>query len=147
MARQRDELHAPGDEQRVGTDQECIGPLFHKRRKGRIDVAICAGGDDFDLPPDRRSRRLQFRDKGLGNKRIVGIDERGKARGSRQQLTQQREPLGPKLGANVTDSGGVSARPVEAGNEANFHRVGANDEHSRESLASRAPGPQASRQC
>ena len=26
--RQRDELHATADEQRVGTDQECIGPLF-----------------------------------------------------------------------------------------------------------------------
>ena len=65
--RQRDELHATGDEQHIGTDQECIGPLFHERRKGRIDVAIRTGGDDFDLPPDGRSRRLHFCDKGLGN--------------------------------------------------------------------------------
>ena len=49
--RQRDQLHAAGDEQCFGTDEECIGPLFHKRRKGHIDVAIRAGVDDFDLPP------------------------------------------------------------------------------------------------
>ena len=78
--RKRDKLHAARDKQRLGTDQKCIGPLFNKRRKGRIDVGICTGGDDFDLPPDRRSRRLQFRDKRLGDARIAGIDEHGKAR-------------------------------------------------------------------
>ena len=38
-------------------------------------------------------RRLQFRNKGFGDTRVVGIDEYGKARGVRQQLVQQRQPL------------------------------------------------------
>ena len=42
--RQHGELDATADEQRVGTNQECVGPILHKARKGRIDLAIGAGG-------------------------------------------------------------------------------------------------------
>ena len=56
--RQRGELYDPVGEERVGIDEECVGPLLHEARKGRIDLVIGAGGEDFDLPPDGRSRRL-----------------------------------------------------------------------------------------
>ena len=84
--RQRNELNTTADEQCVGTDQKCIGPLFHECPKGRIDVALRAGGDDFDLPSDGRTRRLHFCDEGLSDKRVVGVDECSKACGFRQQL-------------------------------------------------------------
>src|SRR3954469_24698128 len=76
----RSVFSATADEQCVGTDEECVGPLLHECRKGCIDAAIRAGGEDFDLPSDGRSRRLHFCDEGLSDKRIVGVDERGKAR-------------------------------------------------------------------
>ena len=106
---QRDELHAKGDEQRFGTDHQCIDPLFDKRREGRVDFSICAGGDNFDLPPDRGGRRVQFRDKGIGSKGIVGIDKHAKSRGARHQLVQEPESFWPKLDANVADPGRVAA--------------------------------------
>ena len=56
--RQRDQLHAAVDEQCLGTDQEAVNPLLHQRRKGRIDFAICAGSNDFEVLPDHRSRRM-----------------------------------------------------------------------------------------
>jgi hypothetical protein len=45
---------------RLGTDQECIGTFLHKARKSRIDVAIGAGGEDFNLPPNDCSRCTRF---------------------------------------------------------------------------------------
>src|SRR5262249_39337110 len=93
--RQRDKLHATGDEERFRADKKCIGPFFDKRCKGSVDVCICARGDDFGLPPDGRSRRLQFCDKGIGNNGIVRVDEHAKACCSRQQLVEQPEPLVP----------------------------------------------------
>lgn len=66
--------------------------------------------------------------KGRRDKRIVGIDERSKACGSRQQLVQEPEPFRTKLDANVDDPGGVAARMVEASDQASFHGIGADDE-------------------
>jgi hypothetical protein len=39
VRRQSEKLLAPGNEQRIGTDQKTARPLFHKSRKGGIDVA------------------------------------------------------------------------------------------------------------
>ena len=121
--RQHDELHATGDEQRVRTDQECIGPLFDERCKGIVDVTTCAGADDFDLLPDSRSRRLQFRDIGLRDKGILGIDEHTKARCSGQKLVEEPEPFCRDLHAEVVDPGGIPARPIEASNETDLDRI------------------------
>jgi hypothetical protein len=51
--------------QRVRADQECIGPLFNKRRKGRVDVNIFAGGNDFDLPPNVSRVLKDWSDHGM----------------------------------------------------------------------------------
>jgi hypothetical protein len=67
--RQRGELDETVVEQRIGTDQKCIGLLPHKARKGRIDLAIGAGVKDFALPPKGRSRRLHVVDRALSKKR------------------------------------------------------------------------------
>jgi len=86
VRRQRRELYATAVEQRIVTDQECVGPLMPETRKGRIDLATGARGEDFDLPPNGHSRCPHVCDRGLRNNGIVRIDEHGKACGSRQQL-------------------------------------------------------------
>ena len=48
------------------------------------DVAIGAGGKDFDLPSDGRCRRLNFLDKGLNNNWRFGIDDYRKTLTARQ---------------------------------------------------------------
>ncbi len=50
----RSELHETAVEQRVGTEQEGLGPLLREARKGRIDVAIGAGVKDFRRRPSKR---------------------------------------------------------------------------------------------
>ena len=40
MRRQRGELDTTTGEVRVGKDQECVGPLLRKARKGRLDFAL-----------------------------------------------------------------------------------------------------------
>src|SRR5262245_51191170 len=60
---------------------------------------------------------------------MVWIDEHSKARSVWQQLVQERKPLRPELHANVVDSGRIAARSIETGNEADLHRVRADDEN------------------
>ena len=72
----------------------------------------------------------QVCDRGL-SKRTVGIDEHGKARGSRQQLVQEPEPLCRELHIHGADTGDVAARPVEAGDETSLDRVAAGAEDDR----------------
>ena len=98
------------------------------RRVTNSASGLCPCGDDFDLSPDGRSRCLHFRDKGLGNRGVVGIDEHAKARCGRQQLVEQPKPLCPDVHAEVIDPGGVAARLIEAGNQTDLHGVGASDE-------------------
>jgi hypothetical protein len=108
----------------TGTYQQRINRLLGKPRKGRINVAAGGGLEDFDLLPDGQGRSLNVRDKGLcGGK--VGIDQHANAHGSRLQLMQQPEVLCPKRRVNKGDTGDVAARPVEAGNEAEVDRIGA----------------------
>jgi len=81
-------LDTTGNEQRVGTDHECVGPLLYDGRKGRIDVAIGGGSEDLDLPRDSGSNRLRVFGHDLGI-RSFRIDEDGKASSCRQQFVQE----------------------------------------------------------
>ena len=50
MARgQRDELIAPAEEERIGGDKECAGPLLDDGCEGRVEVAFAAGFQDMQL--------------------------------------------------------------------------------------------------
>ena len=60
------------------------------------------------------------RDEGLGSKGIGGIDEHAEPRRCRQQLVREPEPLCPDLHAERHDPGGVAARPIEAGDQADL---------------------------
>jgi hypothetical protein len=100
VCRERDELYPALDEPQVGSDHECVGSLFSKAGKGRIDLAIGAGGESFDLPPNGRGCRLQFFHIALSSARIARIDERGETCGVRYQLVQEAKLLACKLPAH-----------------------------------------------
>src|SRR3954469_15651009 len=76
--RQRDQLHATGDKQRLGTDQKGISLLFQQCRKGHIDFAIRAGVDDFDLPPMAEAAACNSVTKGLVINGLSGLTSTAK---------------------------------------------------------------------
>src|SRR5262245_55086448 len=74
-----------------------------------------------------RSRRLQ------ACERIRrGLDEHGKARGSRDELLQESELLWRKLRVHCGETGDVAARPIEARDETGLDRVYAGREDDRD---------------
>src|SRR2546425_40764 len=91
-------------------------PPLHKARKGRVDVDSGAGGEELDLHTNGRRRGLHIFLKGFSSW-IFRIDEYGKARGCRQQLVQEPEPLGYQLVAHGVDAGDVAARSAQAGDK------------------------------
>ena len=92
---------------------------MHEVCEGRINLATGAGVKDFDWKPKRRSARLQAFNNGIG-KRSVGVDQRDKAVRAECCLTQHPEPLCHKLLQGEVHAGGVTARPVEAGDPGFF---------------------------
>ena len=107
---------------------------MHHARERYIDLANVAGGENFDLPSNGRSRHLHLRGqgcKGLPIRKIAGIDEQGKARGCWHEFAQEPEPLCSKLVVHETDTGDVASRPVEACNGTLFDRVSADEEDDR----------------
>src|SRR5215831_14189305 len=122
MARgQRDELYATVDEEVVGMDHKCVGPLLHKARKGRVDLGSRAGGEELDLRTNGRRRSLHIFLQRFSS-RILQIGEHPKVRGCRQQLVQEPEPLGYQLVAHGVDTGDVAARSAEALDKAKLNR-------------------------
>ena len=93
MRRQLDQLHTPGVEEGVAADEEGVGPLAHKSREGRIDLAAGAGIDDLDLQPHGAGSRFHVSQRGLGIRGIGRIDEHGHTSGCGHQLAQEFQPL------------------------------------------------------
>ena len=58
MGRQRGDLNATLLPPRALAEHKCVNPLLRKTLKGRIDLAIRIGIENFDLPPKGRSCRL-----------------------------------------------------------------------------------------
>ena len=86
--RQRSDLHATTHEYRIGIDHQRLYALLHKARKGRVDLARAAGGNDLDFLAEGGSRRLRLLDDRLGIW-IVRVDEHANARGFRQKASAQ----------------------------------------------------------
>src|SRR5262249_38827687 len=49
VRRERRKLDAPAAEERVGGNEESVGPVAHERGEGRLDLAAGAGVDDLNL--------------------------------------------------------------------------------------------------
>jgi hypothetical protein len=101
----RDELDATGAEQDLRSNQQRIGPLLRKSRKGSIDVEIGGGAEDFDLPPDRCRCRLHLCDRGLPGP-CAGSDKQRKALRSWQERVQEPKPLA----LHLAESGSLSTQ-------------------------------------
>jgi DNA phosphorothioation-associated putative methyltransferase len=86
--------------------------------------------DDFEGQPLPRMVRLHVRDHGL-TLRIARIDQDRKARVSVQELMQKPELLCPKPHIHGGDTGDVTARSIEADDEAGLDRIGANRVYNR----------------
>src|SRR6516162_9257734 len=128
--RQRNELTAPRQEERVGIDEERGGAPFAKRRKDRVDLRLAPCLHKADRLSKRACRVLELRHIDIGI-RIVRIYQycdrcvRGK------QLLHQLEALGPKQRGVQPKSGDVAAGLIEAGDEAELDRITAAGEHDR----------------
>ena len=75
--------HNTVKEQRIGSDNERVHPIWRDLAEGRFNLG--SGGDlnDVDLPPDRNRRRSYVLDRGFGGNPVSRIDEQGEARGER----------------------------------------------------------------
>src|SRR5262249_18350112 len=74
-AEQSDELAPP---KRVRPDQKCVDPSLHQVRKGYIDLAIAARGENVNLPPNGGTRLPCLCDLKFSIP-TIRIDEHGKA--------------------------------------------------------------------
>jgi len=103
---------------------------LHKVRERRIDVAFAAGVETDDLQSEDAGRRLHFLQL-VRHARIARIDEITHRPRLGNQVAQQFEPFRSQCGDGKVHAGHIAARPVEAGNEAEFDRVGAGRENDR----------------
>ena len=88
MARcQRNELFAPGEEDRVGTDDKRAGVQLDDGSESGVDLAFSASPQDMELHPLRARRFLHFAHDALGL-RIVRVHEQGDRPGLRNQLAK-----------------------------------------------------------
>jgi hypothetical protein len=110
--------------------QQRIGPLLRKARKGSVDVEIGCGAEDVDLPPDRCCCRLHLCDRGLPGPN-AGSDKQRKALRSWQELVQEPKPLAHNAHCQISDTGRIAPRLVEASDQARFDRVHACAEDDR----------------
>jgi hypothetical protein len=111
------ELHPMMHKRNIGINEEAIDPLLRHARKGRVDLATTAGNKDVEWPPDRGGRRLQFRPH-----RPRQCQEAKAFRSLSEHLVQKPEPLPTQLSVHRANTGGVSARPIEAGNKTDSDR-------------------------
>ena len=56
MRRERRKLDAPAGEERVGGDEESVGPVAHEGAEGRLDLAAGAGVEDRNLQSEGACR-------------------------------------------------------------------------------------------
>jgi hypothetical protein len=82
------------------------------------------------LLPKRLRRFLYIGSLGDGL-RHVRADKHSHRRRPGDELAQQFQPLGPEVTGDESHAGEVSARPVEAGDEAVADRIAAGCEHDR----------------
>ena len=120
--RQRDNWITPGEEERICGDEQRIGSLCEKGREGRVDVVLAADVEDMEPQPEYIRRGLQVSDLGFGN-RSVRVHEHPDHHGLGNQLMQQLQLLRRELSSVEGRTRDIAARPVEAGDEAELHRI------------------------
>ena len=128
MRLQGDKLDTTRDVQTIGADHDCVDAILDQRRISRIDLAIITCMENVNLRADRRSSRANLGDVALGDERVGGIDEQGKALRSREKFVQKTEMLSTQKSVRSADPSGVAPRPVNAGHQPRLHRIASNAE-------------------
>jgi len=72
-------LRGAGSKECIGGDEQGIGALLGKARKGRIDFAWCRSLKDRDLHPYRGSGLLRSEQRTLGAHNVSRVDKHGGA--------------------------------------------------------------------
>ena len=94
----------------------------------KAEITLTSHSCDCDLPPDGTSRRLHIFELGLTG----SVQQNGDDGSLGNQFVQQLQPLGDQIGAaDKADAGDIAARAVEARDEADPHRIGADCEDDR----------------
>ena len=119
---ERDELNAAGKEQWIGAEHECAGPLLQETREDGIYLLAITGVEHLDLLSHRRCRCPHLGCGCIGEW-IVRIEQQADEIGSRQQLTDQPEPLFPQSATEKIHASRVAAGTVEARDKARFYRI------------------------
>ena len=96
--RERSKLNTPADEERVGANEKCVGPVAHEGSEGRLDLAAGAGVEDLNLQSDGACRFRYLSQRGLGDGSIGRINQHGDTNRLGHQLVQQTQPLDLDLG-------------------------------------------------
>jgi hypothetical protein len=123
--RQRDDLSTPGGVKRTSTDEQRTSAGLEDRCEGGIDFVFGSGVHDQDLPPERARRRFQVPILG------VRIHQRSDDSSLGNQLMQQFQAPWVQRAGGKAYASNVAARPVDAGDEAGFDRIGAADKNDR----------------
>ena len=90
--RQRSQLDAPAEEERVGADQERLGSAADQNCESGLDRAVVARFDHADLDPQSRGRgRHVFRHR--HGWRISGVDQQSDPLSGGDKLVQQSQLL------------------------------------------------------
>jgi hypothetical protein len=82
----------------IAEDEQGVGSVARKSRKGRIDLAAGPSIENIDLQPEDAGGHLYFFQCVLGRQRICGVDQQRNASGLGNKLTQERQPFSRKLG-------------------------------------------------
>jgi len=125
-------LHAPADEEPVRGNEEGIGPVAHEGGEGRLNLAAGASVEHLNLQSDSAGSFRYFSQRGVGDRRVARIDQRGNPNGLRHELVQQPQPLGHDLRDENIYAGRVAARPGKAGDKTELDGVFADAEDNRD---------------
>jgi hypothetical protein len=128
--RQRRDAIAVDIKKRVRRKHQHGAGLLRQVGKSGVDLAVGGGAKDFNMDAKGRRRGLQIPDKAFSQCR-AGIDQREIMRGLRHQFAKQAEPLARKFGVYRSDAGEVAAWTIDALDEAECNRVGADGEDDR----------------
>jgi hypothetical protein len=120
-------------EHQVGSNRQRSGSQLNRAYKGRVELALVARTENMELKPKPLRGKLRPSRCGFGLHGIGGIDEQGNDSDGRHHFVKQIQQLRCQLHVQRGHAGNIAARSVEAGNEANFHRVlgGREDDRNR----------------
>src|SRR6516165_1763210 len=93
--------------------------------KRRVDLALIVREQDFNLRAEDEAGGLRARDDRSRRISTLDIDQSRKALAGGQQFVQQFDPFRRYVEVHRADAGNVAARMIEALDEADLHRIGA----------------------